>query len=262
MKTGAKAIFLDIDGTLLHNDSLPPDARDIAALRRAREKGHKVFINTGRSLAFLPEQIRSADYFDGFLCGCGTHFVHADGRTAFGKRVPADALNETLAYYLHTGKRCVYEGEEALYATFAARYALPLRRADDFIRLYPGAPVTKLTVLGGPDTIEKEELALLGKWFKPIRMPTYIEVILHGCGKGAGLRRVCELFGIPCENSVAIGDSENDLDMLRAAGTGVAMGNACEALKAAADDITLACGQAGVGAAVRRLVLGEERETA
>ena len=64
-----------------------------------------------------------------------------------------------------------------------------------------------------------------------------------------------EALGIPRENSIAIGDSRNDIDIIAAAGLGIAMGNACEELKALAGAITGDCGKGGVGQALRMFVL-------
>ena len=62
-------------------------------------------------------------------------------------------------------------------------------------------------------------------------------------------------LNIPQENSIAIGDSKNDIDIIRAAGLGIAMGNASDELKALADAVTGDCGKGGVGQAVRKVVL-------
>jgi hydroxymethylpyrimidine pyrophosphatase-like HAD family hydrolase len=67
---------------------------------------------------------------------------------------------------------------------------------------------------------------------------------------------ILEAAGIPRENSIAIGDSANDIDIVRAAGIGIAMGNASDDLKAVAREITGDCGKGGVGGAIKRFVLG------
>ena len=66
----------------------------------------------------------------------------------------------------------------------------------------------------------------------------YLELIPKESGKGASLIKLCEILGIPRENSIAAGDAGNDLSMIKAAGTGIAMINGMEEVKAAADVIT------------------------
>ena len=79
----------------------------------------------------------------------------------------------------------------------------------------------------------------------------YLEVIPRSIDKGQGLRAACDALGIEPAEAIAFGDSENDIPMLRAAGTGVAMANAAEEVKAAADWITLSNNDNGIAAALR-----------
>ncbi|MDO4867670.1 MAG: Cof-type HAD-IIB family hydrolase [Clostridia bacterium] len=78
----------------------------------------------------------------------------------------------------------------------------------------------------------------------------YLEVIPRSIDKGRGLRSACDALGIDPAETIAFGDSENDIPMLRAAGTGVAMANASEEVKAAADWVTLSNNENGIAAAL------------
>ena len=84
--------------------------------------------------------------------------------------------------------------------------------------------------------------------------PEYLENVDSGVSKGAALARLCELLDIPVSASVAFGDEANDIEMLRTAGLGVAMGNATDTVKSIADTVTLTNEQNGVGAMLRYLV--------
>ena len=81
----------------------------------------------------------------------------------------------------------------------------------------------------------------------------YAEVLPKGCCKSAGMRLVLKDAGLTREDSVAFGDSTNDTDMLLYAGIGVAMGNAPDEVKAAADFVTGTCEESGVSGALRNL---------
>ena len=70
--------------------------------------------------------------------------------------------------------------------------------------------------------------------------PTYLEAIPKKSGKDSALRRLADLLGVPIENTAAFGDSNNDVDMLKAAGLGIAVANAREECKRAADTVTAA----------------------
>lgn len=258
MTNDRKAIFLDIDGTLSYH-SAPPCQADIDALRRVRAAGHAVFVNTGRARGFLPDNLRDADYLDGFLCGCGTQML-LHGQSLFSAEIARPLLREVAAYYLaRPGRRCLFEGEDSLYIVGGdyKGVAWPqVTRADDFETVYAHARITKLTVLG---TRTEEERALFAGRLDTVLQSAadWYEAVLPGCNKGRGLLRACERLGVLPENSIAIGDSENDLDMFACAGIAVAMQNASAAALAAADYVTGACGEGGVAQAVRALVLGE-----
>ena len=78
----------------------------------------------------------------------------------------------------------------------------------------------------------------------------YVEILPASINKGQGLLQICKLLDIPAEETVAFGDAENDIPMLKAAGLGVAMENATEATKAAADRVTLSNNCDGIAAVV------------
>lgn len=83
------------------------------------------------------------------------------------------------------------------------------------------------------------------------------EINPAGADKGAALTRLAAHLGIPMSQVMAIGDNDNDVPMLRAAGVSVAMGNATDSARSAADYLTLPNDQHGVAAAIRAIVLGE-----
>jgi len=82
----------------------------------------------------------------------------------------------------------------------------------------------------------------------------YLEIIPAVINKGQGIRDICGVLGIDTENVIAFGDAENDIPMLRTAGMGVAMGNAAEPVKAAADMVTLSNNEDGIAAALEKLL--------
>ena len=84
--------------------------------------------------------------------------------------------------------------------------------------------------------------------------PFYLEVIPRVINKGQGIRDICSVLGMDTAEVISFGDAENDIPMLRAAGMGVAMGNAAEAVKAAADMVTLSNNEDGIAAALEKLL--------
>lgn len=199
MNTNARAIFLDIDGTLIPFGAEAPCEQDRTALLRARAAGHKV-----------------------------------------------------LAYFLESpGEGCFFEGETALLTIQRTHpQGQMLTRADDFDTRFAGESVTKLTIWGAPT---QQQRRLLAPWFDLICSERWYEAVLHGHGKGVGMEHACRAMGVPVENSVAMGDSENDLDMFRHAGWSVAMGNASPAVQSQADWVTAPAGQGGIARALAHI---------
>jgi len=99
---------------------------------------------------------------------------------------------------------------------------------------------------------EFPQLSISSSWWNNF------EVNPAGVDKGSALRQLANHLQIPMEQVMAIGDNDNDVPMLRAAGIGVAMGNANDSAREAASHVTLRNDQCGVAAAIRTLVLGEK----
>jgi hydroxymethylpyrimidine pyrophosphatase-like HAD family hydrolase len=156
-----KAVFLDIDGTLIDGISGPfPD--DVAAIEAARAAGCTIFLSTGRSIASLPPALRDVPWVDGVIAGCGAT-VRLHGRMLYRKSVPPGVLPEICALYLRNGKWCVFEGETNVFALGRCPLfdygepPVPIVGADDFPRKYPNEIIW--TLLRKVDTVKRLTLS-------------------------------------------------------------------------------------------------------
>ena len=272
MKQTVKAIFLDIDGTLMAPGRNGPSTADTAAIQQARGAGHLFFLNTGRSLANIPQAFIRAPWLDGIVAAGGSHVLLADDlpcpawnksrrprlKTLYRKVIAQDMLKKACALFIKTASWCFFEGEEHIYAlnfpVFADSMYRPLivEHEDDFFTKYKDAPISKLTMQGA---IFPEEQKLLGGGFSLFPQTGYHEGIIKGESKSKGMTVILKALGMTTADSIAIGDSMNDMDMIRFAGTGIAMGNACEALKQAASYISDDVEHSGVSTALLRHVM-------
>jgi Cof subfamily protein (haloacid dehalogenase superfamily) len=255
--TDTKAIFLDIDGTLFWQ-GLGPFATDLDALIMAHNAGHFIFISTGRSLANTPYILRAAPYVDGFILGAGAQVIIKD-ETIYSKAIDKKITRDICAYYLNTKKWCVFEGETGIFAVNSPMFSLfphsvmhQVTHAGDFLEKYKNERISKITIQG---EITPNEEEFLRDDFSFNAFPEYFEGIIKRHGKMSGITRALQKLSLPLENSIAMGDSFNDMDMVTGCGLGIAMGNACKELKDAANAITLDCTHGGVGAAIRKYVL-------
>ena len=247
-----KAAFFDLDGTLaVHN--LPPAPEDADAIRRFRAAGHLAFLCTGRASGYIYPSVLDIG-FDGVVASAGAH-VTLDGKILYRRTVSPEVLRRMITDCRQTGCICVFEGEQGMYVINEEKYpqlansCAPVRTPEDFETVYAGHVINKFT-LYSPLTAGMQ--AWMDGFFSLIQHPDYLEVVPKGCSKSDGIRRVIESAGIRREDVLAVGDSANDLDMLRYAGIGAAMGNASDEVKAAADWVTGTLAQHGAAQALLR----------
>ncbi|MCI8912874.1 MAG: Cof-type HAD-IIB family hydrolase [Lawsonibacter sp.] len=254
-----KAIFFDIDGTLVSFDTHRVSPAVLDALQRLREKGIKLFIATGRHRSML-SYINGVFPFDGYVtlsgqyCFCGQQVVRRNPmeRAAVEELVEAARSNAFSCIFL--------EGQE-IYVNFAdlptknmmKELDLPIPPVSDPSRALEGELFQALAFL----TKDRESLLLdqvphlkTTRWH-----PSFLDVIPATGGKDHGMDAILEHFHIPLEESMAFGDGENDLTMLRHAGVGVAMGSASEVVKAGAGYITGSVEEDGIVSALKHFAL-------
>ena len=250
-----KAIFIDIDNTLIpHSTNESPSEYDIEQMVEARRQGHMVFLNTGRSYAFISPEMRNASYIDGIVAGGGAHVI-LNGKTIHHRIIEEDMLCTIADLYLRIGKWCQFEGEEFNFRVQDKEGFFPIHSGEDFRNLYKGARVTKITMEG---MVTPEERKILHPYFYLYKQSGYSEGIIRGESKTGGIGRILEATGIPLKNTIGIGDSSNDIEMIINVAFGIAMGNAVIELKQAADAITDDVSHSGVGKAIAKYVLNAD----
>lgn len=246
-----KVVFIDIDGTLLPWDGVVSEY-DKSMLRKLREQGDFAVLNTGRSYAYIPEDIRNGDYFDGIVAGGGA-YVMMNGQTLYSAIIPEDILVKVADLYFTLGKWCKFEGVDDNYTVKSGDPMCKLLESpDDFLTRFKGAQVSKITMQG---EISEEEREALHPYFYFYKHTGYSEGFIRGESKTKGIEQVLHALGIDSKHTVGIGDSINDTEMLIHTNFGIAMGNACAEVKKIADVITEDCFHSGVGKAVEEYLL-------
>lgn len=275
-----KLIFLDIDGTLIAPLSSPtPQVR--RAIRQARANGHLAFLCTGRNLPIIGPEILEIG-FDGVIASAGA-YVTVGGEVLLDQLMPEELVQECLDLFHSLGIFCRLETPEGIYIDpqmeELLRSASPDPRNSELIRMqkelqsaltirkyeeYPRQGSYKLCFTSASlETVRRAETAL-GDRFLFVVHPFASsascfngEIIPKWISKGKALALVCRHIGADPKDAVAFGDSMNDAAMLEQAGTAVAMGNACEELKAIADIVCEDADHDGVARQLRRMGLCE-----
>lgn len=257
-----KAAFFDIDGTLvsLKTKVYPPSAR--TAIAHLREGGVKCFVATGRSkFEIQGEHLLDGIEFDGFLTNNGQDAYDLQGALLYGKPIdPADvtalldwAEQRGLPCWMVSDARSIVNFiDDRVLAAMEAIHTAPPPVGD--LRTMLDGPVFKIVLFLNQEEM-REPIALAPhsratQWFALGH-----DIISKDGGKCAAMLDILDRLDIPREASIAFGDSENDLEMIRAAGIGVAMGNATPEIKAAADYITADCDEDGLWKALRHFGL-------
>ncbi|GGJ05545.1 5-amino-6-(5-phospho-D-ribitylamino)uracil phosphatase YcsE [Alicyclobacillus cellulosilyticus] len=243
---GWKLIALDLDGTLLCTDGTV-SAANRRAIERARRAGVEVTIASGRQRWGLVERLRDELALTApFVTANGGQVWSGDGR-CLEQHLLAPEDVRTL-YRLARTYGAYY------WTSVAGRQPPPAGLREDEIDHYAWLKFGYFHEDPRVLAAIWDELAALGRFELTNSGPDNIEVNPAGVNKARGLARVCAEMGIDASQVVAIGDSLNDVAMIRWAGKGIAMGNAAPEVKRVADGVTGACWEDGVAQAIAGLL--------
>ena len=245
-----KAIFFDVDGTLVSFRTHVISPTTLRALSYLREHGVSLFLSTGRHYLML-DGLRRQFEFDGYLtlsgqyCFCGDHIL---------RKVPMDhdSVAELVSAAQEAPFSCIFLEARSIYVNleteatrqFIRDLSLDMPPLASPQRALQGEIYQTVTFLD-----EEHEHLLFSRapqlahtrWH-----PNFLDVIPPGGGKDKGVDAAITHLGLRREEAMAFGDGENDLSMLRYAGVGVAMGTASDTVKAGADYVTDSVDDEGV----------------
>lgn len=258
-------VFFDIDGTLV-SETAPHIAPESAvrAIHSARENGHLMYINTGRTMNNVDGYIRDIG-FDGYVCGCGT-YIEADGEVLFYRTVPRDICLEIASLMRECDMSPVYERTDCFFSDKLCRELGGLKwlkevlknEGKDFSRDISEKDFGFDKLVAWYD--EKSDLEKFKKGVEKEfdfidRGRGFCELAVKGFSKATGIRAVCAHYGVPVAETIAIGDSLNDLPMLEAAAHSVAMGKSHEGILNTVEFVTKPVMEDGIEYALRHFGL-------
>lgn len=251
--TNHKLIAIDLDGTLVRSDQ-SISQRTIDTLIHVQEMGVKLAIASGRptyGTAHVADTLRLQD-FGGYVMSYNGGEIY-DWQTK--QRLHAQTLDKKLIPYLYSyaqtqclpimtyiGKEVVSEVEDNLYIQYSSmRNRMSIKKVDNFVKAVQEEEIVKCIIVGDPDVLPPLEAelqsTLKGRAGAFRSEPFFLEIVPQGIDKGKGLSILLNKLGMKREDLLAFGDGYNDIPMLQFAGTGVAMGNAAEEIKKAADEV-------------------------
>lgn len=265
-----KLLAIDMDGTLLNSDKIISNANK-EAIKKAREKGTKVVITSGRGIKGLEKYLKEVN-----LTGENQYLIANNGgtiyRTSDFKCIAYKGLRGkdfkkvhslsrkfglNMIGYTHKG---VIAAEENELSRFETKFVgTPVKIIDIDADIEDWAEITKIILSQTEDILPQKKQELPKKFFKDYNvvqtMPMMLEVMDKDCNKGYGVKALADKLGIKKEEVICIGDQANDIEMITYAGLGIAMGNAIREVKSAAQYITLDNDNDGVAKAIEKFIL-------
>lgn len=254
-----KAVFFDIDGTLVSFDThrIPDSA--LAALLELRANGTRLFIASGRSpdnLPYLQDQMPFA--FDGYALMNGQYCVTREGEVLRRQALPAESFRMLLPWLEESGTPCTFMEADRAYMNLVNDV---VRQADAALGFggaqhktdNPARALAHTTYQLSAFVRPEQEAEFLRHMpgAEAVRWcPYFADIIPAGGGKPMGMRVLCGHYGIGMDETMAFGDGGNDIAMLQAAAIGVAMGNGGPEVQAAADYVTAPIDEDGLALAL------------
>lgn len=263
-----KLIFLDIDGTLTEPGCNVPPESALRAVRGAQEKGHYVFLCTGRNYDMLSPLLTYG--FDGVVASCGGYVRFRD-QVVYDCPMTEEQTHKAMKVMKDNGIFRTVECLDGSYTDEGLKEFLEghagegtnsellrwRRQLEESLNIRPmaeyrGQPVYKMVVMADSRHRFSEPEQVLGEEFELcLQEPDqygYIngELVNRKFDKGKGILRVCEHLGIPVEDTVGFGDSMNDEAMLRTVALSICMENGSGKMKELADDVCPAVTEDGL----------------
>jgi Cof subfamily protein (haloacid dehalogenase superfamily) len=239
-----KAIFFDIDGTLLsHQTKKVPDST-VKALKLLKEKGIYTFISTGRHISEMKDLPLDHLEFEGYITLNGQYCYNKDG-TIYDLPIQQQDIDNIIKEIQHHPFPCIFVEDKLMYInynnedvqTVQDAISTPLPDVNDIQRGFTH-PIYQVIPYGIDEDSEQRIMKLMPHCKRTRWHSLAVDIIPQEGGKQNGIRQVLNYYHIKQEETMAFGDGFNDIDMLEFVEIGIAMGNASQEVKDIADDIT------------------------
>ena len=272
-----KLVFFDIDGTLVTTSNQLPDSTK-RAIQELKANGHLPIISTGRPPKMF-ETIAKELEIESYISLNGQYIV-LSGKQIFANTIPTAALEELISATYEINQRAFLLTEDNVIGNAFMREMildsdfltlvythlgdLPNDVAIELFQRMTEKPLNRTSyeqekILSVFIHTEEKHDTYYQEQFPELHFtratPHLSEVLMKGAHKGAGMERIVRELGLTMEDTVAFGDSLNDLEMIRTAGIGVAMGNGRQELKEVADFVTTHVADNGIYNGLKKLKL-------
>lgn len=246
-KRNYRALLIDVDGTLLCAQRKTLDKKTAAALTRLQSRGVIVALATGRGKIAVRSEVMGNFLPDYAVCLNGAYVITADGRVLYDHPMSRQQFEDILRVADEEGCPIGFSFEECYYMYLKDEVYRPFYRRvnGDMVALRDGTTRTR-HLHGMPyaafGMVPSDKVSLFEDESLNLHITVFNEDVCDICQRGitkaTGAARLLEAVGLGWDELVAVGDGENDIELLEAAGLGIAMGNAPDHVKIHADAVT------------------------
>ena len=271
-----KLVAFDLDGTLLTFDKRITK-RTYDALEAASKQGVAIVPATGRFMRTVPQEIKDMPFVDYVISINGAYVLNVKtGEAIYRSEIPQQRALDILSYFdtLPIAYDCYMDNdsfinkemmdhindyvEDQFYLDLVWKFRKPVKELKAHIR-EEGKDIQKLMAYTKNQDVRHMLMNTLQSRFPGIivtsSIKNNIEINASGANKGDAIKALAESIGIDISQTMAFGDSFNDIPMIKAAGVGVCMANGNDETKAEADMVAPSCDEDGVAAIIEEYVL-------
>lgn len=225
-------LFFDLDGTIVDavSGTIPASTKEV--LKLAKKKGNKLFVNTGRPLSALSDELKDPEIFDGIICGLGTNIFY-NGEELLHHTLGVEESTRIMNHAMSCNVEAVFESKNRLY--MLEDYEFPhfkevleyYTRNGFTCATYPCADMVFDKFVVSSINTDKFDSFIDGIPNLDVidRGHDFYEMVPKGYSKATGIDFICNYLGESLDDCYAFGDSTNDLPMLTHVPHSVAMGN-------------------------------------
>ncbi|MGC8750877.1 Cof-type HAD-IIB family hydrolase [Hydrotalea sp.] len=264
-----KAVFIDIDGTLLKSDHTVSDAT-IKTIQQLKEKNILVVLVSARPVHGISRISKIVGLESAPTIGLNGGYIAQNNQVLYKSNIPTStviALHNAVEQYPLT---TLYYQDELWFAEKQSKYSINEQKISDVpVIIQPIAETVlqwekdntgpnKIMMIGDEATIQQLELTVQPQFANQLNMakskPIFLEAMPLNVSKAKAVEKIIQQYHIKPEEIITIGDNFNDKEMIAMAGTGIAMGNAPDAVKAVAKYVTDTNNNDGVAKAIQHFL--------
>lgn len=266
-----KLVAIDMDGTLLNSEN-EISKRTIKAIKRAKEQGTHIVISTGRILKSALHYAELLNLRNPIVACNGAIIVDESQNIIYEKSLDKDKVRDIANLAKAEGVYCHFYDRTSFYSNVRSEEVLKLynegstnmsidvnvfQDIEEIMDIKDLSIYKFLFIDENKDKLQRlrHQLDELGDINTSSSWENNIEAMGLNVSKGEALKELCQTLKIKPEEVIAIGDSENDLSMLKFAGLGVAMGNSDESIKKYSDYVTSSNDEDGVAKVIEEFIL-------